>query len=162
MSKTAMCAVLAPVLLGSTPSFSADSAEVTAVRAVLEKVVRAWETNDGPLFAGIIAHDSNIVAFGTDAAEHFVGWDALKASVDKQFSTYTGTKVVVRQRDIKLAAGGSVAWASEVLDLSTRSGSEPVTLAGMRVTTVLEKREGTWLIVTFHYSVPVAGQAIKY
>lgn len=162
MTKVTLCAVLTPMILGSTPSFSADTGEVAAVRAVLDTVVKAWETNDGPLLAGTMARDGDMVTFGTDAAERFVGWDALKASIDKQFSTYTGTKVAVKQRDIKLAAGGTVAWASEVLDLSTRSGSEPVAIGGMRVTTVLEKRGGRWLIVHFHYSVPVAGQAIKY
>jgi ketosteroid isomerase-like protein len=48
------------------------------------------------------------------------------------------------------------------MDLTTRSGAEAVSLEGMRVTSVLEKRQGKWLIVHFHYSMPVAGQAIKY
>jgi len=49
-----------------------------------------------------------------------------------------------------------------VIDWTTRSGDEAVSVPGIRITTVLEKRQGVWLIVHFHYSVPVAGQAIKY
>jgi uncharacterized protein (TIGR02246 family) len=162
MTRFALCVVLTPMTLGSTAAFSADTGQVAAVRAVLDTVVKAWETGDAALFASAMAHDGDMVAFGTDAAERFVGWDVLKASADKQFATYTGTKVAVKHRDIKVGAGGNAAWAAEVLDLSTRSGSEPVTVPGMRVTTVLEKRGGRWLIVHFHYSVPVAGQAIKY
>jgi uncharacterized protein (TIGR02246 family) len=158
----ATCAVLTLVLAGFAPPASADESETAAVRAVLDQVVRAWDTNDVSLISGIIAHDSDMVSFGTDAAERFVGWDALKASIEKQFTTYTGTKAVVKHRDIKLAADGSVAWAAEVMDVSTHSGSEAVALEGMRVTSVLEKRGGKWLIVQFHYSMPVAGQAIKY
>lgn len=64
-------------------------------------------------------------------------------------------KVAVKQRDIKLAAGGTVAWASQVLDLTTRSGSDSVSIPGMRVTTVLEKRRGAKGAAGDEITVPV-------
>ena len=161
MARLFYIAVLA-VLFAPGQALTADEADTAAVRSVLDKNIRSWETNDVPLFTSIFAHDDDMVNYGTDAAERWVGWNALKASVEKQTAAFADTKMTVQHRDIKLAADGNVAWAAEVLDWSTRTGSEIVNLTGMRVTTVLEKRQGAWLIVHTHYSVPVAGQAIKY
>jgi len=162
MTRLFSIAVLAVILFGPDQALTANEANTAAVQSVLDKNIRSWETNDVSLFASIFAHDDDMVNYGTDAAERWVGWNALKESVDKQAAAFADTKVTVQHRDIKFAADGNVAWAAEVLDLSTRSGSEVVNLTGMRVTTVLEKRQGAWLIVHTHYSVPVAGQAIKY
>jgi hypothetical protein len=63
---------------------------------------------------------------------------------------------------VKIASSGTSAWAAEVLDMKTHSGAEVVDLPGIRVTAVLEKRKGTWLLAHLHCSIPAAGQAIKY
>lgn len=131
------------------------------VKAVLDKLVRAWETGDIAAVDAIMAKDKDAVWFGTDAAEHFVGYEPVRASFAKQFATYQA-KVQLKERSIKLSTSETAAWATEVMDLSARMGSESATVSGIRVTSVLEKRQGVWLIVHFHYSVPVAGQAIKY
>jgi uncharacterized protein (TIGR02246 family) len=138
-------------------------ADATAdVKVVMDKMVKAWETNDISLLDAIMARDKDAVSFGTDAAEHFVGYEPVRESVVKQFATYQGTKLTIKERSIKLSASGTVAWVAEVVNLATRAGGEDVSYSGMRVTTVLEKRQGAWLIVHFHWSVPVGGQAIKY
>jgi uncharacterized protein (TIGR02246 family) len=148
------------VLLGTAVAAQADPAD--DVKIVLDRMIRAWETGDVVAVDAIMAKDEDAVWFGTDAAERFVGYDPVKASLVRQFATYQGTKLQVKERSVALAASGTVAWATEVIDLTTRSGSESVTLSGVRVSSVLEKRQGRWLLVHFHYSVPVTGQAIKY
>ena len=55
-----------------------------------------------------------------------------------------------------------MAWFSELLDWQVTAGGERVALEGMRFTGVLEKRNGNWMIVQMHVSVPVAGQAAEY
>jgi uncharacterized protein (TIGR02246 family) len=159
ISGTILAAALCAVL-GNPVGARADAA--AEVRTVLDKMVRAWETGDAGAVEAIMAKDKDAVWFGTDAGEHFVGYEPVRASIGKQFATYQGTKVQVKDRSIRLSASGTVAWATEVMDLSTRSGSDSVTLSGMRVSSVLEKRQGVWLLVHFHYSMPVAAQAIKY
>lgn len=132
------------------------------VAAVLDKLNRAWEAGDVVAIDALMAKDKDAVWFGTDAAEHFVGYEPLRASLATQFATYKDTRIQVKSRAVKLSASGNVAWVTEVVDFSAKSGAETVVLTGTRATTVLEKRKGTWLIVHTHYSVPVAGQAIKY
>ncbi|MHB1193872.1 MAG: nuclear transport factor 2 family protein [Longimicrobiales bacterium] len=41
-------------------------------------------------------------------------------------------------------------------------GRETASVEGMRLTGVLEKRNGTWLMVHFHGSVPVSAQIVAY
>ena len=161
MSKASSVSVLTLLLL-IVASAHAKEPDTTQVQAVLDKWIRAWETNDIRAVEEVIAKDKDAVWFGTDAAEHFVGWEPVRESIVKQFATYQGTKFHLKDRAIKVSASGAVAWASEVIDWTTRSGDEAVSVPGIRITTVLEKRQGVWLIVHFHYSVPVAGQAIKY
>jgi uncharacterized protein (TIGR02246 family) len=161
MSKASSAVVLTLLLLTAASAY-AKASDTTPVQAVLDKWIRAVETNDLRAVEEIMAKDKDAVWFGTDAAEHFVGWEPVRESIAKQFAAYQGTKFHLRDRAIKMSASGSVAWASEVIDWTTSTGGEAVSVPGIRVTTVLEKRQGAWLIVHFHYSVPVAGQAIKY
>jgi uncharacterized protein (TIGR02246 family) len=146
--------------LCAVPLARADAA--ADVKAVMERFVRAWETSDIKAMDAIMARDKDSVWFGTDAAEHFVGYEPLRASLAKQLATYRGTQVTVKERSIKVSASGTVAWVTEVLDMTTNAGGEAVSVSGMRLTSVLEKRQGTWLMVHFHSSLPVAGQAVKY
>jgi len=61
-----------------------------------------------------------------------------------------------------MSSHGGVAWFSTVLDMGVSVGSEVASLRGLRTTGVLEKRDGNWVIVQLHTSVPVAGQQIEY
>ena len=70
--------------------------------------------------------------------------------------------MAVRDQVIRVHSSGAVAWFSEVGDWAVTLAGEAVSLEGMRLTGVLEKREGSWVLVQFHASVPVAGQAIEY
>ena len=63
---------------------------------------------------------------------------------------------------MKVGPSRDVAWFSEVADWDLTAEGKPVHIAGSRITGVLEKRQGNWLIVQFHTSVPVATQAAQY
>ena len=149
------------VAVGMLFAATGEARDATAeVAAVLDKLNHAWEAGDVSAVDALMAKDKDAIFFGTDAAEHFAGYEPLRASLATQFATYKGTKIQVKSRAVKVS--GPVAWVAEVVDFSAKSGAETVVLTGARATTVLEKRKGVWLIVHTHYSVPVAGQAIKY
>jgi len=63
---------------------------------------------------------------------------------------------------IKVNATGNTAWFSELYDWKMVTQGQPVNLIGARVTGVLDKRNGKWVCVQFHVSVPVSGQAAEY
>ncbi len=136
--------------------------EKAAVKALIDDFVTCWETEDMELFSKIFAHDDDMVMFGTDAAEHFVGWEPMKEAMLKQFDAAENVQVETRELSIKVHKSGEVAWVSFLMDLKGESMGEPFSLDGMRFTAVMEKRDRNWQIVQLHASVPVAGQAVKY
>ena len=103
-----------------------------------------------------MAHDADMVNYGTDANEIFVGWNALKDTVQKLLPLIDKVKINVRNQVIKVGPSSDVAWFAEIWDWDFVFGGQPVKLPNQRLTGVLEKRNGAWVIVQFHNSVPVS------
>ena len=59
-------------------------------------------------------------------------------------------------------SSGEIAWVREIADWHVSVGGERIEVNDMRITGVLEKRDGAWLIVQMHVSVPVSGQVVEY
>ncbi|MEJ2690588.1 MAG: nuclear transport factor 2 family protein [Deltaproteobacteria bacterium] len=137
-------------------------AEKTEAQAVVNQMIQAFETKDINLFAKITAHDPDMVNFGTDAAERWVGWDALKAAVEKQFAAFDKIKLTAKDQVVHVNPSGNTAWFSEVVDWDIVEKGKPTHMEGSRLTGVLEKRDGNWVIVQFHVSIPVPIQAAQY
>jgi uncharacterized protein (TIGR02246 family) len=133
------------------------AAEKPRVKAVVDQFQQVWETEDTTLFAKIMAHDADMVNFGSDASEHFVGWDALRDAVGGTFPALDSTKLVVSEQVIHVDPDGRTAWFSEMIDWNLRMNGQPVQMKGCRFTGVLEKRDGDWVIVQFHNSMPMSG-----
>ncbi|HLF85975.1 MAG TPA: SgcJ/EcaC family oxidoreductase [Nitrospiria bacterium] len=131
-------------------------AERAKVKAVVDQFKQVWETEDLELLSKIMAHDADIVVNGTDAAEHWVGWEPFKASVAKMFPAFENIKITVKEQSIKIHPSGNVAWFSQIWDWDLVVEGKPVRSEGQRFTGVLEKRNGNWLFVQFHNSVPVS------
>ncbi len=133
-----------------------------AVNSVLDQWIQVVDNENLELFSKLMAHDPDMVSFGTDAAERWVGYQSLESSMEKQFESTEESKAISRERVITVHKSGEVAWWSELYDMTGKAQGEAFALEGMRLTGVLEKRNGNWVIVQFHGSVPVSGQAIKY
>lgn len=147
---------------GGKPPSAEKGGEMAAVKAVVMASIGAWDRKDAAAILAPSVKDADAVTFGTDAAEYWVGYDALKAAVEKQCRAMESQKTTVRDLRVKMLAGGKAAVVTYLLDAEGRSSGEAYAVKGMRVTAVLEKRQGKWLLVSSHGSVPVSGQAVKY
>ena len=136
--------------------------EEAAARATVSQLWQSWETGDIDLVSELIAHDPDIVIFGTDAAERWVGYDEIRTAMEQQFAAMENVHPSVHDEVFTIHPSGDVAWCSSVADVSGVSMGEDFEIAGLRFTAVLEKRDGTWVIVQAHFSVPVEGQAVEY
>ena len=136
-------------------------AEQAAAKAVVDMWLQVWETKDMALFDRIFSHDPDMIIFGTDEAEYWVGYEMARKSVEHQLGVFGDTEGTVRNQVVKVHASGEVAWFTEMMDMGVTSGGERMNLT-IWFSGVLEKRAGTWTFVQFHASVPVAGQAIEY
>ena len=130
-------------------------AEKTNIEAVLNKVVEASKKGNIEMFSEAIAHDKDLVCLGTARTENLKGWEQLKETMVKQFNILENTDITVNERTIKIHDSGKVAWFSENLDFQFTMKEKPYTYKGVRQTGVLEKRDGKWLIVQLHMSVPL-------
>jgi uncharacterized protein (TIGR02246 family) len=127
--------------------------ESDAVKSVVDDWVRVWETKDTKLFSRIMAHDPDMVAFGTDSNEHFVGWDALRDFVSHILPSIQDAKLGVTEQVINVRSASHVAWFTELVAWDYVFDGKHVH-QNCRFSGVLEKRHGEWVIVHFHNSVP--------
>lgn len=139
-----------------------DDKQTKEVKARLNNLTRSIKTTDINLFSKTVAHDSEMISFGTDVNEHFIGYEALKKSMEDQFSSYEHCNVSVTSRVVTVHDSGLVAWYAETADWQIISNGKMFEIKNLRSTGVLEKRDETWYVVQYHVSLPVSGQMIEY
>jgi hypothetical protein len=137
-------------------------AEKADVQTTINQFYQILETEDIQLLSQLVTHDEDAVSFGTDAAERWVGWESFKEAIQQQFDAFDSTKLNVRDQVVKVSKSGTVAWYSEIVDFQIFSQGEQINVDGLRATGVLEKRDGRWIVVQVHNSIPVSGQAVEY
>ena len=136
-------------------------AEKAQVQSVLDQWVQAVETEDIDLYMKTFAKDADMVTFGTAAADRWVGWEPLREHATEVFQAFDDIDLSFRDIVIKVHASGKVAWFSLIFDETWVAQEEPGSLEGGRLTGVLEKRDGNWVVVQFHASMPVAEEEVE-
>ena len=81
---------------------STADAEQPKIKSTVDNFKKFWETKDTSVLSRIIAHDADMVNYGTDANEIFVGWNALRDSVQKLLPMIDKVKINVRNQVIKI------------------------------------------------------------
>jgi ketosteroid isomerase-like protein len=138
-------------------------AEKIAVRATVDSLMTALETNNIEILARVFSHDPDNVFFGTDTAERFVGYESFIDATKRQFvSVEPGCQITLRDVVVGISKDGDAAWVSYLSDWKGKAQGQPFAFSGLRGTFVLEKQNSKWSIVHAHGSVPVSGQAVKY
>ena len=133
-----------------------------AAEAVVAQLWRAFEIQDLDLLSQVMAHDSNMIIIGTDAAERWVGYEPFIAAEEKMFASFDFERLSIHDQVLTVHESGHVAWFSAIVDGEVTVGERHQSVGGIRITGVLEKRGPGWVIVQYHSSVPVAGQNIEY
>lgn len=128
--------------------------EEKPVEAVLDQYLRAFRTRDQELVAQVYAHDDDLVVFGSNPGDRRFGWNATREYIQKYFATVDAIDISLKERRIKVHRSGETAWFSQVLDWKETAGKETAEIIGLRISGVLEKRDGRWLIVQLHASGP--------
>ncbi|MGD9346465.1 MAG: SgcJ/EcaC family oxidoreductase [Candidatus Aminicenantes bacterium] len=129
-------------------------AEKANVQAVLNQYVEAWENLDIELFSKVFSHDDDIVIFSASPNKRYVGWEVFREDVQKSFHEMTSVEISFRDISIEVHASGNIAWLSCLEDWDFVYQGQPVSDEGARVTWILEKRNGQWVIIHAHWSMP--------
>ena len=158
MSRAALLAVVCVIgaAMGCDRAPTVDlEADKRNLEAVMREVNTAWETEDLTAFSRVVAHDEDMVSFGADVGERWVGWDAIEKGLQRQFEAFDDTEVTPQHIDIRVAESGRLAWIAQTMEINTKFLGSPIALEA-RITAVFAKRDARWLLVQFHYSVPIS------
>lgn len=126
----------------------------TDVERVIDGFFKAMDRRDFKWMKQHLAHDPDMVHIGTEADEYRIGRDAMKEAIREQFRSLRSYKAALRNRVTHVGPSGDVAWFSHVMDARIESDDGTHYLENARFTGVLEKRDGVWVIVQTHMSVP--------
>jgi len=128
-----------------------DKEEVTSI---IKTFFKSFESQDMELMSSVMAHDEEMVNFGTDLSEHEVGWQFWKDSHLAQFKAIDKAELYSKDLTVFLSQTGNVAWFADISDWFLVIQNDSLHVDNVRVTGVLEKRDSLWKIVQIHASVP--------
>jgi ketosteroid isomerase-like protein len=160
--KVSAALVLAVVLLAACTRDIDVNEDAKIAQSVVDDFWRAIKTQDVELLSRVVANDDEMIVFGTDAAERWIGSSAFLSAEEQMMQAFDVEDLVRRQETFQVHSRGGVAWFSTVFDIEISMNGEAAGLNGLRTTGVLEKRNDDWVIVQSHTSVPVAGQQLEY
>jgi ketosteroid isomerase-like protein len=136
--------------------------ELDRIKQVMSNIYRAFEELDAEKLDVNFSHTDDLVAFGTDWDEKFVGWNQYREVHKVQFSSLKSFKFESKELEVRLR--GSVAWVSDRphWEIETKDGERVKN--DVRVTAVLKKEDdgNTWKIVQWHVSVGLRERLHEY
>ncbi len=133
----------------------ADSKTQSEVSAVLKQMFDAYKRRDLSGMLAVMAPDPDVVVIGSGEDEQNIGPGEFGKSAKRDWAQSESASVNFKEPKVSMA--GSVSWfAVDVTFQFTIQGKESK-LPG-RMTGVLEKRTGKWLLMQLHFSTPSGEQ----
>jgi class 3 adenylate cyclase/ketosteroid isomerase-like protein len=129
-------------------------AEVTEV---LARIVDAAGRRDTQAALGFFADDPDTFLYGTGADEARKGPAEIREQIERDLSQSEAWSWTLGQQSISSA--GAVAWTAGDVVIRVVMGDRTLDVPH-RLTLVLERRDGKWLILQMHLSVANGSQAI--
>ena len=126
--------------------------EPAGPEAMLRLIVKANADRDLATLSKYMSHDADAIGYAMDGHK-YVGWPAHEAEMRTEFEAVHKLEIPIT--DLQVWQKGDVAWFTMELDyiryLSAEDDSDRLVLP-MRETGVLERRDGRWVLVTWHES----------
>jgi len=132
-----------------------DKKTENEVTAALQKLTHAYAKRDLKGFLECFASDADVVLYGTGADEKCIGQEQIRTQVGRDWAQSESAAMSFTWTSI--SGAGVVAWAAVDGTFRFRADGQEMSLPG-RITFVLERREGRWLIVQSHFSTPASEQ----
>ncbi len=134
---------------------SDEAAEKKAVQKVVEDFYSMYASKNFAGFSKLLAHDEDLVNFGIKNTEYWRGYEALEKAFTNPVEVLTIPHLGFSNLTIHISRDGSMAYYTLYIDFDITYEGRKLFTNGTRSSGVLEKREGRWLIVHFHHSMPV-------
>jgi uncharacterized protein (TIGR02246 family) len=145
-----MALLTASMIYGQGPDLMAEKSKISSV---CDKYSDAWATEDIEKFSALFAHADELVIF--DGSSTYIGWDTWKNRLVTSFPAAKDVKVSFRDQKIQINSTGDAAFLTATEDVTYVENGKPFSFKGMRLTWILVKMDGMWVIIHGHWSVPV-------
>ncbi len=134
----------------------ADAKTKAEVLKTVREMWKAYARMDAEAVLAFYAPDPDTVVMGSGSDEVYVGPKQAKRGLTRDFAQARRVKVALAK--VRVSAAGTVAWLAANCRFEAYIAGCNVEMAG-RLTMVLEKRKGGWLILQSHFAMPYASQA---
>ena len=134
----------------------ADAKTQAEVVEVLNRFAEGNAKRDWNTIRPIFASDPDVVLVGTGKDEKRIGLNEIKTQAERDWAQSESAEISFGWTSV--SASGNVAWVASDATIRAKAGGQEIALTG-RLTAVLERRGGKWLIVQLHFSLPAGGQA---
>lgn len=130
------------------------------IREVLERFCTGWEKSDADQVLGTIAQRADMMMYGTDLVERWLGYDSFVEPTRAMVRAFANLVYRWNQGEPRIWVRGDAGWACGDLVVTLDVGGKTQTSV-MRSTFVLAREDNEWKIAHAHFSIgqedPVAG-----
>lgn len=122
------------------------------VREVVERFRTGWEKLDAHQILSTIAQRDDMVMYGTDLDERWIGYDSLVEPTKAMVVAFSNPVYEWGGSEPRIWVRGPVGWACGDLKINFEVGGERITVT-MRSTFVVVQEGNEWKIAHAHFSV---------
>ena len=133
----------------------ADNQTASEVKDTLNRFADAFTKRDMDSLKAVLAPDPDVTFFGTGSDEERVGLSKIGEQIQRDWSQSESASI--DWDGVSVSNAGPVAWVAGDVTLRAKTNGNEITFPG-RVTAVMDRRDGQWLIDQWHLSVPMSGQ----
>jgi ketosteroid isomerase-like protein len=142
------------------PAAMSGTADTTGLETTVRALVRANAEKDLSALSKLMAHDADITSY-TIGGRKYVGWSDLERDIKEEFSKVASLDLPISE--LKVWSKGDIGWYTMELDYVRVIGQgldQQRAVLPLRETGVLERRNGQWVLLSWHESLRNAGGAI--
>jgi ketosteroid isomerase-like protein len=142
---------LVMTLPARSPAAGNDRAQIMTLYT---NFAAAFERKDLERVMASYVHDNSLFVFDASPPREFDGWDSYRADYKAFFDLCKGS---LREKisEVGITVRGDMAYSHVIAEISGSLKQGGTFDAVLRVTDVLRKLNGKWVIVQEHLSVPV-------
>ena len=134
---------------------NADEQTTSEVKEVLTHFGESFCKRDMGSLSDLIAPDPDVTFIGTGVDEERIGISEIKEQIQRDWAQSESASIDWTR--LSVSAQGNVAWVAAHDTLKAKANGREMTFPA-RITVVMDKRDGQWLIDQWHMSVPMTGQ----
>jgi ketosteroid isomerase-like protein len=160
VKRVALFLALAAAIVAGSYGLRADAqtSDNAAIAAIYQQFAVAFRNKDLDAIMLPYVHDNTLFVFDVGTPREHVGWDSYRADWKLFFDAIKG-KPTFSISKLSITVSGDVAYTHSIQSFAGNMGN--LNAVTVRVTDVLRKVNGKWLVVQEHVSVPIDYTTLK-